>query len=217
MGNDLKNIVIIGAGGFGREVADTIRAINKIEKKYELFGFADDDKSLKGSILNGLEVIGCEQELAVLAESKIIYAVAAVGSPKAKKAIVERYSSLVRWDNIIHPTAVISDYAALGVGNIFQAHTFLGPNTRIGSHCIINIGSSVGHDAVIEDYVSAMCLCDITGGVILGEGCYLGSGARVVPQRKIGAWAFLCAGAVVLNNVDAGEKMIGNPAKSKDK
>ena len=136
---------------------------------------------------------------------------------KPKKTIVERYSCYVRWENIIHPTAVISNYAALGEGNIFQAHTFLGPNTKIGSHCIINVGSSVGHDAVMEDYVSAMCMCDMTGGVKLGEGCYLGSGARVVPQREIGAWAFLCAGAVVLDNVEAGEKMIGNPARSKDK
>ena len=210
--SSIKNIVIIGAGGFGREVADTIRAINKVSREYNIIGFIDDDESLKGAVLNGIAVVGTGNELKRLAKEELLYAVIAIGAPKVKKVIAEKYNAYVRWETIIHPSAVISDYTKIGEGCIFQAHIFVGPNTKIGNHCMLNIGTSLGHDAVMGDYSSAMCQCDITGGVILEEGVYLGSGARIVPLKVIGSWAFLCAGSVVLDSIEAGAKVIGNPA-----
>ncbi|MDR1135068.1 MAG: acetyltransferase [Clostridiales Family XIII bacterium] len=215
----MKELYIIGAGGFGREVADTVHAINARTPKYNLTGFIDDDESVWGSVINEIPVRGGREYLKeVCAEidgTLGIFAVIAMASAKFKKIIARDLDEFVVWENIIHPTAVVSRFAAMGCGNIIQQHTFISANVKVGNHCMLNNGSSMGHDAVLCDFASVMNFCDITGGVRVGEGAYLGTSVAVIPDVTIDENAFICAGSVVFKDVLPNAVMIGNPAKRK--
>jgi len=209
----VKDLVIIGAGGFGREVADTVRCINRQKETYHLLGFIDDAEHLKNKTINELTVLGNREDLKRICSGRKVYAIIAIADAGLKRAIAEDLDGVVLWENIIHPTAVVSDYCEMGAGNILQAFTIIAPNTVIGSHCMINTRSGMGHDARMEDYVSVMSLCDITGGVCLKEGAYLALSVGIIPGVTIGKEAYLCAGSVVFKDVEPGATMIGNPAK----
>lgn len=209
----MKDLVIIGAGGFGREVADTVRSINQVKKTYNLLGFVDDDEQLKNKTINDMIVLGNREDLKALCISGKIHAAIAIANAQIKREIARDLDGFVTWENIIHPTAQVSDYCEMGTGNILQAFSLVGPNTRVGNHCMLNTKSAMGHDARIDDYVSAMSLCDITGGVHLKEGVYLALGVGIIPGITVGEGAYICAGSIVFKDVEAGATMIGNPAK----
>ena len=209
----VKDLVIIGAGGFGREVADTVRCINRHKESYQLLGFVDDADHLKNQRINDLTVLGNREDLKRMSAGREIYAVIAIADAGLKRLIAQDLDGVVLWENIIHPTALISDFCEMGTGNILQAFTIIAPNTTIGNHCMINTRSGMGHDAVMEDYVSVMSLCDITGGVCLKEGAYLALGVGIIPGVTIGEGAYLCAGSIIFKDVEPGATMIGNPAK----
>lgn len=209
----MKDLVIIGAGGFGREVADTVHSINRIKQTYNLLGFVDDGEHLKNKTINDIIVIGSREDLKALCSKRQIYAAIAIANANIKKEIAKDLEGFVTWENIIHPTAQVSDYCDMGKGNILQAFSIVGPNTRIGNHCMINSRSGMGHDARMDDYVSVMSFCDITGGVELKEGVYLALGVGIIPGITIGEGAYICAGSIVFKDVEAGATMIGNPAK----
>ncbi|QHI72081.1 NeuD/PglB/VioB family sugar acetyltransferase [Aminipila terrae] len=209
----MKKLVIIGAGGFGREVADTVRRINAVSSTYEIIGFVDDDNSVLGKTINDIKIVGNKEWLKTFALGQEVYAVMAIASADVKRKISDYLADTVVWENIIDPSALISQYAKLGRGNVFQPYVVIGPNTKIGDHCMFNLRTNMGHDAQAEDFVSVMSMCDITGGVILREGAYLATSVSIVPQLEIGRNAFVCAGAVVLKNVEEDARVIGYPAK----
>jgi sugar O-acyltransferase (sialic acid O-acetyltransferase NeuD family) len=213
--DSLKELYIIGAGGFGREVADIVDSVNQRAPTYRLAGFIDDNEELHGRIINGIPVFGGRAELGRLARTREIYAVIAIADTKIKRAIASGLDGLdgVVWANIIHPAAAISRHCETGGGNIVQAFCSVNANARLGSHCAINIGSIIAHDAQLGDGVSVMCLCAVNGNARLGDGVYLGSNVMILPGLAVGADAFICAGSGVFHDVDPGAVMRGNPAK----
>ncbi|MDR2295487.1 MAG: NeuD/PglB/VioB family sugar acetyltransferase [Clostridiales Family XIII bacterium] len=209
----MKDLYIIGAGGFGREVADSVRAINAHEPKYRIAGFIDDDASLWGSVKNDVPVLGGREYLKTLPAAPATRAVIAIADARNKEGIAADLQAFVTWVNIVHPTAVVSAYSEMGCGNVVQAHAFVSANTRIGDHCMINTKSGLGHDAELRDYVSVMSFCDVTGHVRLERGVYLGTSVAIIPDVKIGEYAYICGGSVIFKDVKANAVMIGNPAK----
>lgn len=209
----MKQLIIIGAGGFGREVADTVSRINRTEKTYNLLGFVDDTKELLDKEINGLKVLGNKEWFKEFSKLNEIYAVMAIASPNGKRGLAEYLDGCVQWENIIDPSAIISPYAEMGVGNIVQPFVVIGPDTKVGNHCMFNLRTNMGHDAKTEDFISAMSMCDITGGVFIKEGAYLATSVAIVPGVVIGKNAFICAGSVVLKDVEDDAQVIGYPAK----
>jgi sugar O-acyltransferase (sialic acid O-acetyltransferase NeuD family) len=212
----VKDIYIIGAGGFGREVADTVRAINACAPAYRIAGFIDDDETLWGGVKNDIPVRGGREYLKDRAASCAsgVHAVIAIADAKIKENIAaDLRGSAVVWENIVHPAAVVSAYCEMGRGNIVQAHAFVSANARLGNHCMINVKSGLGHDAALADYASVMGHCDITGNVHVGKGAYLATSAAVIPSVRIGEYAYICAGSIVFKDVKANAVMIGNPAR----
>jgi sugar O-acyltransferase (sialic acid O-acetyltransferase NeuD family) len=219
MSESLKELYIIGASGFGREVADTVHAINKISYTYKIVGFLDDNDELHGSVINDIPVLGGVDYLKEIVDSvkkSKPFAVIAIADPQIKEYIADKLNGFVTWESIVHPTSIISNYAYIGEGNIIQANTVIGPNAHISNHCIVNLFSSVAHDVKMDDFVSVMVHCDITGNVHVEKSVYIGSSVSIVPGKKIGQGSFLCAGSVVLSDVDANTKVIGYPAKTKN-
>ncbi|MDR2770622.1 MAG: acetyltransferase [Clostridiales Family XIII bacterium] len=209
----MKELYIIGAGGFGREVADTVHTINERSPEYRLAGFIDDDASLWGRSLNDVPVRGGREYLKNLPPASAPCAVIAIADAKIKERIADDLDAFVIWVNIVHPTAIISRYSEMGSGNFLQADALVSVNTRIGNHCMVNTRSGLGHDAELKDYASVMSYCDITGTALVGKGVYLATSVSIIPGVKIGEYAYICAGSVVFKDVKANAVMIGNPAK----
>lgn len=209
--SELKDIYIIGAGGSGREVADTIHAINSITPKYKIAGFIDSDISKHNEIINGIEVKGDFDYLArhYKNTNKKECAIISVGNPLLKEKIAFELNDYVEWENIIHPTVVLSDFAELGHGVLIQAQGFIGANVSIGNHVQVNAKSNVSHDSIVGDYASIMCLCDITGNVTIGSKAYIASSVSVIPGRIIGEMAKIGAGSTILKDVRPNVTMHG--------
>jgi sugar O-acyltransferase (sialic acid O-acetyltransferase NeuD family) len=214
MSSSLKKIYIFGASGFGREVLDTIEAVNSIKKTYEIQGFIDDDISLRGKVLNEQKVLGGSDYLIELSErDKNIYLAVAVGDSVVREKIITKIKPFVKFDNIIHPTAIISRFSKIGIGNIFQADVNVNANALIGDYCVFNGKTGLGHDSKISDFVSAMSYCDIMGNVTIKNGVYLGSSVKIHPGKNIDEYAKIGMGSIVITNIKAHTTVMGNPAR----
>ena len=210
----MKEIVIIGAGDFGREVAWLIEDINKTSPKYRLLGYLDDKEGLSGKTVEGYPVLGNVGHLRKICGKGSVCSIIAMQDPDIKKRIVEKLNWFDSWENLIHPSALISEKAELGAGNIITARNTVSINVTIGNHCLLNIGCIIGHDCVIGDYVSIMSNSAIAGRVEIKEGSYLGTGVSIVPGKKVGHSAKIGIGSVVIRDVKDGTTVMGNPARS---
>jgi len=208
----MKKIVIIGAGGFGREVMEIFKDDNKIEKKWDLYGFVDDNSEIHGKEINGFPVLGGFQWL--IENGSNLGCVIAVGDTEAKKTIVDKLKdSNVEYVNAIHPSVIMSEFVELGKGVIIGAGSILTVNIKIGNHVIINLNCTIGHDSVIEDYCSMMPTVKINGDNKIHEGVYIGTGATFIHQISVGAWSTIGAGSLVLKDIPEKVVAVGVPAK----
>jgi sugar O-acyltransferase (sialic acid O-acetyltransferase NeuD family) len=206
----MKNIVIVGAGGFGREVLDTLRDINKINSTYKILGFFDDNRK-KNSLVSDLKVLGNVDEIKKLSED--IYIVLALGNSETRKQIVKKIGEHNNWETIIHPTAIISNESSIGKGSIIQAFCLIASKAKVGNFIVMNAHSGCGHDTNIGAYCSIMSFCDIAGDSILEDGVFMGSGSKVIPNISVKENSYLCAGSVIMKSILVSSKLIGNPGK----
>ncbi len=210
----MKDIAIFGVGGFGREVLTLIKDINssKIDE-YNIIGFFDDGYK-KGEIHNGYPVLGGVNELN--AWTTEIAIVVAIGSPAIKKKILDNITSpLVSYPTLIHPTVLIGDkeYVKIGNGCIICAGNIITTNIEIEDFVILNLCCTTGHDTIIKKYAAFMPSVNISGEVVIGEGVYCGTGAKIINQLKVGDYTIIGAGAVVAKTLPARCTAVGVPAK----
>lgn len=206
----LKKLIIIGAGGMGREVLQWIKDINLVSPTWEVLGFVDDNLNALDSKECDYQVIGTIHELTV--SDDVFYALA-VASCKAKESIVTDLKSKgAKFATIIHPSVRIGSFNHIGEGAIIYPNASLSVNCEIGNFVTL-LGSTVGHDAKIGDFSSIMGTCNINGGVEIGRRVFLGCQTVTVPGRKIGDDAYICAGSIVMTNIRKNTKVMGNPAK----
>lgn len=215
----MKDIVIYGAGGFGREIACLIRLINesKKEPEWKLIGFLDDNEGLWGSQNAYGTVLGGADWLNTY-ENDLACAVA-VGSPAAVMAITAKINNpKVSFPNLYAPTVTFLDKESLeiGQGNIFCSNCFVSCNIKVGNFNLFNGYIPIGHDAVIGDCNVVMPSCNISGGVVLGNGNFLGVQSVVLQYVKIGNNTRVGANSVVMRKTKDGYLYIGNPAKRVD-
>lgn len=208
----MKDIVIIGAGDFGREVAWLIEDLNKVEEQYNILGYVDDNEYLHTKLLNGYKVLGNSDYLVDLSKNKEIYGVISIQNSKVKKNLVDKLIN-IKWETLIHPSVIQSRFVEIGEGSVIAAGTIITTNVVIGSHCLLNLTCTVGHDCILEDYVSVMPGCNISGNVKLKDGSYLGTGVKIIPNKTVGVNSIIGAGAVVIKDVDDYVTVVGNPAK----
>ena len=208
----MKNIAIIGAGGFGREVKTIIDAINKIEPTYNFVGYYDDGFE-KGDIINTFPILGGVADINSLVEQTAI--VIAIGDPKTKYAIFKKIeNNKIDFPNIIHPNVLISDdFVELGIGNIITAACIITCNIVIKDFVILNLMCTVGHDTTISSYCSFMPSVNISGEVLIHERVYVGTGAKIINQLEIGENTIVGAGAVVSKSLPENCTAVGIPAK----
>lgn len=212
----MKNLVIFGSGGFGREVHQLVKDINfswNEYPKWNLVGFLDGNTEKHGSTIHELPVLGGVEWLADNPDTSVVVA---IGSPAAKRRVVEQIRSLATapFATLVHPKAWLGDNVTLGEGCILCAGNMITTDIRIGKHVIVNLSCTVGHDAVIEDYVTVFPGVNVSGAVHVQAGADLGTGAKIIPGVTVGQWSIVGAGAVVVRNIPANVTAVGAPAKT---
>ena len=208
----MEKIVIVGAGGFGREVKMLIDQINQIENKYEFLGYYDDG-ILQRTAVNYNEVLGSVADLANVDYK--INVVVAIGSPDVKRKIVEKLiNPHLNFPTLIHPSVIIGDeFVSIGKGCIICAGNVITCNITIKDFVILNLQCTVGHDTMIHSFASFMPSVNISGEVIIYEEVYVGTGAKIINQLEIGFQTIVGAGAVVSKSLPEKCTAVGIPAK----
>lgn len=207
----MKNLVIIGAGGCGREVLQWAKDINARTPVWKIKGFLDDDMHALDGRRCEYNVLGIPDQYEVQPDDEFV---CAIGNGKIRKKIMEDMEFRGgRFTSVIHPTAIISDTAILGKSVILYPYSLISDNAAVGDGCIINKYSSVAHDVVMGEYCTISAHCDITGMCMVGDRVFMGSGARTVPGVSVGNDVFICAGSTVMSRVRDGLKVIGTPAR----
>lgn len=209
----MKNLVIIGAGGFGREVAWFTERINKAEPTWKIVGFVDDNEQLAGQVINGYTVLGTTQKLA---EFKDVYVVCAIGSSKIRKMIVEKVLQInpeLKFATLIDPSVIISDLVTVGEGTIICPGSVITVNITIGKHVIINYDCTIGHDAVLDDFVTLYPSVNISGMTHLETLVEMGVGSQIIQMKTVGKETIVGAGSVIIRDLPEKCTAVGVPAQ----
>ena len=208
-------VVIVGAGGHGREVLDVIEAIDAVHETWRFMGFIDEG-SLDTTLLERRAAVWLGG-LAALDEHRGAYVIG-IGDPAARRRIDEYASALgLEPATLVHPSSTVGSDVVLGTGTILTAGVRVTTNVSTGRHVHLNLNSTVTHDCVLEDYVTVSPGANISGNVVLHEGATIGTGAAVIQGASIGRFARVGAGAVVIRDVVSDATVVGVPARSRQR
>lgn len=209
------DVVIVGAGGFGREALDVLRDWARCEARmgrdWRFAGFVDDrepDRALMSAI--GASWLGPTSALDSLPPD--VRYVIGIGSGVTRRRI-DAEVQLAPTPAMIHSTASMGGAVTIGEGAVICAGVRLTTNIRLGRHVHLNLNATVGHDSSLGDYVTVNPLAAISGDVTLGEGVTVGTGATINQGLTVGADCTIGAGAAVVADVPAGTTVVGVPAR----
>lgn len=200
-------VVIIGAGGFGREVVNVLTGLWGSDN---LLGFIDDGDVDDAALERlGAPFLGTVDALAELDASYLI----GIGNPATRRSVDDRAARHASpLSAVVDPSATIGGDVHLGPGTIVCPHAALTTNINAGRHLHVNLSATIGHDCTIGDYVTLAPAVNISGNVTVGDGVEFGTAAIVLPGLTIGAGSMVGAGAVATKNVEPGTTVIGVPA-----
>jgi sugar O-acyltransferase (sialic acid O-acetyltransferase NeuD family) len=208
----VNKLIIIGAGGSGREVLEWALNSLSVDINWDILGFLDDNlAALKG--FNGqYPVLGSIDDWQPNSNERFVVS---IGDPLVRENIVNSLKSKgAIFTNIVHESVILAKSSSLGEGVILAPFVVISDNAKISDHVSVNISTCVGHDAEISDYCTLSSHCDITGYVKIGRRTFVGSSAVMIPSTLIGENSYIGAGSVVMNNIKPGAKVFGNPAKN---
>ncbi|MCI1268542.1 MAG: acetyltransferase [Ruminococcus sp.] len=207
----MYNLLIIGAGGCGREVLQWAKDMNKSTSTWNIKGFLDDNADALTGLRCDVSVVGSTDNYIPQVDDRFV---CCIGNSCVRKSIIEKMESKgAVFANIIHPTAIVCDSALLGKATILYPYSIISDNAVLGDGCIINMHSTIAHDSILGEFCTVSAHCDVTGMCKLGDRVFMGSGSRTVPSARVGNDVFICAGSTVMSRIKAGMKVIGVPAK----
>lgn len=206
-------IVIVGAGGFGREALDVLRAMDPSGQRLVFAGFVADDEPDPAMLARiGAAWLGGDE--AFLEHPSATHYLVGIGAPDIRQRLVPRFEDAgLEPISLIHPTAVIGADVVMGAGAVLAAHTSVTTNIRMGGHVHIDRGVTVGHDSVIDDFVTIHPGAVVSGNVRIGTRTRMGTTSCVLPNLSVGSDVMIGAGAVVTRDVADGLTVVGVPAR----
>lgn len=209
----MQNVVIIGAGGFGREVLDVFDAVNSIKPIFRVLGFIVDPCFAKaGTYVNEKPVLGGFDWLGE--HRSDVKAICGVGAPEQRFHLVERAQLLdVDFCSVIHPNAILTPRVRIGHGVVITAGCIFTNNIQVGNHVQVNLDCTFGHDVVVEDFATISPGSHVSGKVIIRQGAFIGTGTNIIENIEVGAWSTVGAGSAVIKDIYENGVAVGVPAK----
>lgn len=207
----MKDLVIIGAGGFGRETLAMVEEINEAKPTWNFLGFIDDNP--EADTAEGATILGGMDYLKQMDTKP--YAVISIASATVREKLAgECEAAGVPFATLIHPTVRMKgQLCTVGEGSILCEGVLLAVNSHVGKHCILNMECGLGHDTVLADYVSMMSETITGGDTYIGKGCYFGLRCTIINQIRIADNCTFGAAAVVVKSAEVPGTYVGVPAK----
>lgn len=201
-----EKLLIIGANSYGKVVADIAVKMNR----WNQIEFLDDDETLKTSL--GLKIIGKSKDALNYIEDVDIFV--AIEDNKIRQTLLCTFQKAgASIPVLIHNSTVIGEQVEIGEGTVVMAGVVINCCTRVGKGCIINTGSHVDHDNMIDDYVHIAPVAGLGGTVKVGRGSCIGIGSVVINNIRITSECKIGAGAVVVRDIAETGTYVGVPAK----
>lgn len=203
----MKDLIIIGAGGHGRVIADIAQKLGV----YETISFLDDGDAKETM---GLPIAGKTSDIEKYVKTADIFV--AIGNSKVRGDFIERLLAMgANVPTLIHPSAIIGVCVEIGVGTAIMAGAVINPCSKLGKGVILNTCSSIDHDCIVGDYCHIAVGVHVAGTVTLGDKVWLGAGTTIKNNVSICADCIIGAGAVVVKDITESGTYIGVPAKIK--
>ncbi len=200
----MRDLIILGLGAHGPEMAEMVEAVNRVKETWHLRGFISPDGHQVGESVNGYPVLGTMEVLKDYPDADVV-----PHNEGTERLNVPRH----RLVSLIHPSAVVSRTAHIGVGCVIYPHCYVGLNARINDFVFCLSGCIINHDDVIEERVIFASGVTLAGVVHVESDCYLGQGCQVRQHLRIGRNSLIGMGAVVVTDVPPNSVMVGNPAR----
>ncbi len=202
----MKKLVIVGNGGFAKEVEWLVERINMISPTWDFIGFIDKDSNNPRVVGDDEFITNYNQELNVAI---------AIGSSSIREKIYSAYkeNANICFPNLIDPSVLLSDRISFGEGNIVCAGCILTVDIAIGNCNIINLDCTIGHDAIIRDFVTINPSVNVSGNTTIESGVNIGTGTQIIQGLTIGNNSIVGAGAVVSRELPSNCTAVGIPAK----
>lgn len=208
----MRDLVVVGGGGHGRELLDVLRAVNADSARWSVLGVVDDEPAANLERLErlGVSVLGA---VSWLEEHPGTYALG-IGTSSARRAIAARLDACgCEPATVLHPGASVGSDTALGSGVVAYERSVVTTDVVIGVHTHLNVACVVQHDSVVGDFVQFSPGVFVNGDCSIGDDVFLGTGAIVTRGVAVGAGACVGAGSVVLDDVAPGTTVVGSPAR----
>jgi sugar O-acyltransferase (sialic acid O-acetyltransferase NeuD family) len=206
---DPRRILIFGAGGHAKIVAEVARALAR-----DVAGFLEDGEARAGQPYFGAQILSWRQFTAEVDRWGMVPIALAIGDNVGRARAFERIGELGRpLATLIHPAAIVSPTATIGEGTVIMPAAVVQADATLGSGVIVNTGAVAEHDVQLADFVHLSPNVALGGGVRIGARAHLGLGAVALPRVQIGADVRVGAGAVVLADVPPGATVVGVPAR----
>lgn len=204
----VRSVVVIGAGGHGRELGDIVRQISASDRTIDLLGIVDDGVPDRLALARGgFRFLGPSSAM----EGRDLDVYIGIGDPAIRRAVDERTKNT--GNPLQHPTAIVGSGVRLDPGAVLAQGVIVTTNVHIHRHAHINIGATISHDCIVGAYSTVCPGATLTGNVTLDEGVFIGAGATILPGVTVGAGSVIGAGATVVDDVGPLMTVKGTPAR----
>ena len=204
------NLLIVGAGGLGRELFSWLSQEIKNKPEHKIIGFLDDNLSGLDNYSYPVKIVSTIKDYQPKEDEQLVLAIM---EPKIKKQVVRALISKgANFYTFIHSTAIIGHNVKIGSGCIIDPHCVLYCDITVGDFVFISTSSVIGHDIDIGSYTSININSTIAGNNKIGSCCMLGVGAKTIPHREIGDNCIIGAGSVITKNIPSNAVAFGVPA-----
>lgn len=209
----MKQLVIIGAGGFGTEALWVAAEINQRNPTWNILGFCDDNPSLRGTEIAGLPVLGPPDQVAHELTGSVSFH-CAIGRNRVREKVVNRVIAL-GWQpaTLIHPSVIIAQEVKVGVGSYVGAGTVLAPYSTVAEHVLINTLAGVGHHSVIADFAQLCPGAKVNGYCRVDKYAFLGTNSSLQPGVVVGEGACVGSNSYAIRSVAPLVTVMGVPAR----
>jgi sugar O-acyltransferase (sialic acid O-acetyltransferase NeuD family) len=208
----VRNIIVVGAGGFGRDIFEYVSDVGKTSPDIKAKGLLDDDPKVQllQDRYPNVPILGDTRTYQIEQGDEFLIS---VGDPVGRKTLAERLADRgARFYTLVHPTAYVSPSARIGAGCIVGPFACVGSYSKLEKNILLCVYAVVGHDCGVGSHSTFSPFSVATGGSSIGSEVFFGSHAVVTPLKRVGSGSKVAAGAVVYHDIPEECLVTGNPA-----